>query len=331
MEEEKGDKESLVVVAGQIHPDGMEVLETQAQVVVSEESFEGVIKYAERVEAILVRSRPALDESLMAACPRLKCVARHGVGVDNVDLAAATRLGLPVLYAPGQNSDSVAEHTLMLMLAVAKGLRSLDARVRRGEWSSLRGLGILELRGMVLGVIGVGNIGRRVARLATTFGMEVLGYDPYLSAEELERRGAKKVDLPALLRQSDMVTLHCPLTPETRGIINQKTLSKMKTGAILINTARGPVVDPEPLRDALISGKLLGAGLDVFDQEPPGEDYPLYGLDQVILTPHVAGLSERAARAIATFVTREIVKVLRGEPPSAVANPEVLAKLRFDS
>jgi len=317
----------LVVVAGQIHPAGIEILEAQARVVVAEESFEGVIQYADEVEAILTRSRPALDEELMAACPRLRCVARHGVGVDNVDLAAATRLRLPVLYTPGQNSDSVAEHTLMLMLTVAKGLRSLDARVRRGDWSALRGMGILELRGMVLGIVGVGNIGRRVARFAAIFGMDVLGYDPYLSGEEMERRGAKKVDLPILLREADVVTLHCPLTPETRGMINKKSLAQMKTGAILINTSRGPVVDPEPLRDALISGKLLGAGLDVFDTEPPGKDHPLYGLDQVVLTPHVAGLSERANRAIGTFVCTEIVKVLRGEPPSAVANPEVLAKL----
>ena len=234
----------LVVVAGEIHKDGIEILASQAEVVISEESFEGVMAHSGRVEAILVRSRPALDETLMSACPRLRCVARHGVGVDSVDLAAATRLSLPVLYAPGQNSDAVAEHTLMLMLVVTKGLRALDARVRSGEWSNLRGMGILELRGMVCGIVGVGNIGRRVAGLATTFGMEVLGCDPYLSAEELERRGARKVDLPTLLHESDIVTLHCPLTPETGRLINQKTLGQMKRGAIFINTSRGSVVDP---------------------------------------------------------------------------------------
>jgi D-3-phosphoglycerate dehydrogenase len=327
MSHENDVKKPLVVVAGRIHPAGIEILETQARVVVAEESFEAVVSHAEDAEAILVRSRPALDEPLMAACPRLKCVARYGVGVDSVDLEAATRLGLPVLYAPGQNSDAVAEHTLMLMLAVAKGLRCLDAGVRRGEWGAIRkSSGILELRGMVAGIIGVGNIGRRVARLAATFGMDVLGYDPYLSAEELERRGARKVDLPALLRASDLVTLHCPLTSETRQIINRKSLAQMKTGAILINTARGPVVDLAALRDVLTEGRLMGAGLDVFDPEPPGANHPLYGLDQVVLTPHLAGLSERAYRAMATFVTTEILKVLRGEPPSAVANPEVLAK-----
>jgi len=315
----------LVVVSQPIHPAGLEILELHARVVVPEEPSEaGVLAAGHEAEAILIRTRPVLTESLMAALPRLRCVARYGTGLDNVDLQAATRLGLPVLYAPGRNADAVAEHTLLLMLAVVKRLLPLDAGLRRGELADLRVQGIGELRGLTLGLIGVGNIGRRVARLAGAFGMEILGYDPYVSAEELERRGARKVDLDDLLQRADIVSLHCPLTPETREILGHETLARMKAGAIVINTSRGGTVDQAALIEALQAGKVAGAGLDVFDPEPPEGPSPLFGLDRVVLTPHVAGVSERANRAIATQVATDIVKVLRGERPTMVANPEVL-------
>lgn len=317
----------LVVVSQPIHPAGMEILEAHATVVVPEDLSEpAFIAVAREAEAILIRTRPVLTESLLTALKRLRCVARYGVGLDNVDLAAATRLGLPVLYAPGLNSNAVAEHTLMLMLAVAKRLLSFDAGVRRGAWADLRVRGIGELRGLTLGLIGVGNIGRRVARLAGAFGMEVLGYDPYVSAEELARRGVRKVELPALLRAADIVSLHVPLGPETRHILGREAFALLKEGAIVINTSRGGTVDQAALVEALTSGRVAGAGIDVFDPEPPSADSPLFALEQVVLTPHVAGVSERANRTIATHIATEIVKVLRGERPSTVANPEVLTR-----
>lgn len=316
----------LVVVSQPIHPAGIEILEAYARVVIPEEPSEAaVMAVGVEAEALLIRTRPVLTESLMASLKRLRCVARYGTGLDNVDLEAATRLGLPVLYAPGRNADAVAEHALMLMLAVAKRLLPLDAGVRRGEWADLQVRGIGELRGLTLGLIGVGNIGRRVARLAGAFGMEVLGYDPHVSAEELKRRGAKKVELDDLLRRADVVSLHCPLTPETRHILGREAIARLKPGAVVINTARGGTVDQAALIEALESGKVAGAGLDVLDPEPPEGPSPLFVLDRVVLTPHVAGVSERANRAIASQVATDIVKVLRGGRPSMVANPEVLA------
>lgn len=316
----------LVVVSQAIHPAGMAILEAHARVVVpADPSEETVLAIGAEAEAILIRTRPILTEALLASLKRLRCVARYGVGLDNVDLAAATRLGLPVLHAPGLNANAVAEHTLMLMLAVIKCLLPQDAALRRGAWADLRARGIGELRGLTLGIIGVGNIGRRVAHLARAFGMEALGYDPYLSAEELEARGARKVELPDLLRRADIVSLHCPLTPETRHLLGREAFALMKEGVVVINTSRGGTVDQAALLEALERGKVAGAGLDVFDPEPPEADNPLFALDRVVLTPHVAGVSERANRAIATQVSTDIVRVLRGERPSVVANPEVLA------
>lgn len=316
----------LVVVSQAIHPAGMEILELHARVLVPADPSEGaVLAIGAEAEAILIRTHPVLTEALMASLKRLRCVARYGVGLDNVDVAAATRLGIPVLHAPGLNANAVAEHALLLMLAVIKRLLPHDAGLRRGAWADLRVRGIGELRGLTLGIIGVGNIGRRVAHLAAAFGMEVLGYDPYLPAEELERRGARKVELDDLLRRADIVSLHCPLTPETRHLLGREAFALMKEGVIVINTARGGTVDQAALIEALGSGKVAGAGLDVFDPEPPEADNPLFALGRVVLTPHVAGVSEKANRAIATQVCTDIVRVLRGEHPSVVANPEVLA------
>ena len=319
----------LVVVCGTIHSAGLEILRAATTVVTPDElTAEGVIAIGREAEALLVRSQPSITDSLMTALKKLKCVARHGVGIDNVDVAAATRLGLPVLHTPGQNADAAAEHTIMLMLAVTKRLILLDARTRKGEWGADRFSGIGDLHGLTLGIIGVGNIGRRVAHIAAAFGMEVLGYDPYVRPDELRRRGAEPVaKLPMLLRKADIVTCHCPLTPETQHLISGKTIDGMKENAILINTSRGPVVDEQALYSALVSKKILAAGLDVWEEEPNPATNPLLSLDNVVCTPHVAGVSERAQRNIATYIANDIVRVLRGEQPLVVANPEVLPKL----
>src|SRR2546429_7961009 len=215
----------LVVLAGPINPDGQALLETEARVVVcGDETEAGLAKVAAEAEGILFRLRPNCTESLMARCPRLKVVGRHGVGLDTVDIPAATRLGVAVVHAPGSNSQAVAEHALMLMLASVKRTRFIDALTRRGEWDAKRLVGNTELAGKTLGIVGVGNIGRRVAKFAGAIGMRVLGYDKYGPEDEGRRRGAEPVkSLAAPLPQVGVPTCHTPLAPQPRHMSKAKS------------------------------------------------------------------------------------------------------------
>ena len=314
----------LIVVAGPIHPEGRAQLEREARVVVAEESEEGVVRVGAEAQGVLIRGRPRSTDTLMAALPRLRVVGRHGVGLDTVDLAAATRLGIAVVHAPGSNAQAVAEHALMLMLCCVKHTRKIERLTRDGDFSARHVVENTELSGKTLGIVGVGNIGRRVARFAGALGMRVLGYDPYVPAEEVRRRGAEPVEsLAALLPQVDVLTCHTPLTAETRHMIDEKTLALLRPGAVFVNTSRGPVHDERALFEALARGHLTAAGLDVFEEEPSPVDNPLFGLDNVVCTSHVAGVTKEAHRGAALQVTGEMLRVLRGERPEVLANPEV--------
>ena len=320
----------FVVIAGAIHPDAVANLESGARVEITEDQSEaGMVKTAAQADGILFRIRPACTESLMAACKKLKVVGRYGAGLDTVDMPAATRLGIAVVHAPGSNSQSVAEHAVMLMLSCAKKTRQVDAMTRRAEWGPRRSAGVMELNGKTLGIIGVGHIGRIVARIAGQgFGMKVLGYDPYVASDELRRRGVEPVkSLEELLPQADVLTCHTPLTPETRGMINDRTLGLMKPGAIFVNTSRGPVQQEHALFEALTRGRLAATGLDVFEQEPVGADNPLLNLDNVVCTSHIAGVTEEAHRAIGMMVTSEMLRVLRGQKPHVLANADLWPRL----
>ncbi len=323
------DQKPLVVVCEPIHPAGIERLQSEARVVIAGNPTEaGIIREAHEAEAILFRTKPPCTERLMASCPKLQVVGRYGVGLDTVDLAAATRLGIAVVHAPGSNSDSVAEHAVMLMLCCVRKTIRIDRATRRGEWRGGHFRGIGELKGATLGIIGVGNIGRRVAHIARGFGMNVLGYDPYVSADECERREVEPVaELADLLARADIVTCHTPHTPETHHLINEGTIARMKDGAIFINTSRGKVQDERALFEALTRGKLRAAGLDVWEEEPTPVDNPLLTLENVVCTSHVAGLSETADRNIAFGVASEILRVLRGEKPRVLGNPGLWPRL----
>src|SRR6185436_2354973 len=237
----------LVVLAGPIHADGHANLETGARVVVCDDETEaGFITVAAQAQGILFRAKPRCTESLMAACKNLKVVGRHGVGLDTVDIPAATKLGVAVVHAPGSNSQAVAEHALMLMLVSVKRTVPIDRLTRSGDWGGRRDSQNTELAGKTLGIIGVGNVGRRVAKFTGALGMRVLGFDPYVPEEELRRRGVEPVkSLEALLPQLDVLTCHTPLTPETKHMINHATLGLMKKGAIYVNTSRGGVQQEE--------------------------------------------------------------------------------------
>jgi D-3-phosphoglycerate dehydrogenase len=318
----------LVVLAGAIHPEGRALLETEARVVVCDEEAEApFVKVAAEADGILFRVRPRCTEGLMAACRRLRVVGRHGAGLDTVDIPAATRLGVAVVHAPGSNSQAVAEHAIMLMLVCAKRTLLVDRWTRKGDWVARKG-GNTELGGKTLGIVGIGNIGRLVARFAGALGMRVLAYDKYVPADEVRRRGAEPVaSLDALLPQVDYLTCHTPLTDETRGMINDKTLALMKRGAIYVNTSRGGVQQERALFEALTKGHLAAAGIDVFEEEPTSTDNPLFNLDNVVVSSHVAGVTREANRQMALQVSGEMLRVLRGERPNVLVNPDVWPRL----
>jgi D-3-phosphoglycerate dehydrogenase / 2-oxoglutarate reductase len=319
----------LVVVAGPIHPDGQALLESEVRVVGCDDpTEEGMIKAAADAEGILFFLKPSCTEHLMAACPKLKVVGRYGAGLDTIDIPAASRLNIAVVHAPGSNSQSVAEHAMLLILSCAKQACRVDRLTRAGNWGGVRAEEMFELKGKTLGIIGVGNIGRITARLAAAFGMRVLGYDPYVPADELARCGVEPMtSLEALLPLVDVLTCHAPLTPETRGMINARTLGLMKKGAVFVNTSRGPVQDERALFEALARGQLGAAGLDVFEEEPSSIDNPLFNLDNVVVSAHVAGVTAEANRTMALQVAGEMLRVLRGEMPHVLANKELLPRL----
>ena len=259
--------------------------------------------------------------------PRLKVIARVGVGYDTVDVAAATQRGVPVCIAPGTNQGSVAEHTFALLLALTRRLVAQHNAVVAGAWP--RGT-LLPARGRTLGLVGLGRIGKAVATRALAFEMRVIAHDPFPDTAWAEAHGVPLVTFEELLRQSDFLSLHMPALPETTRLINAKTLALMKPTAFLINTSRGAVVDEVDLHAALKEGRLAGAGLDVFDPEPLRADSPLRALDNVVLTPHAAGVDLSSRDDMARSAAEAIVSLSRGEwPAEKVVNPEVRAAFRW--
>jgi D-3-phosphoglycerate dehydrogenase len=269
-------------------------------------------------DALVVRSRVRVDAAVLEAGPRLRVVGRAGVGVDNVDVDAASRRGVLVVNVPDGNTVAAAEHTFALLLAVARHVVPAAGSLRSGRWERQRFVGV-ELRGKVLGVVGLGRIGREVAARARAFGMDVLAHDPYLTSDAVAALGARPRDLDALLAESDFVTLHVPLTPHTRGFIGRAQIARMKPGAFLVNCARGGLVDERALYEALVGGHLAGAALDVFAEEPPG-DNPLLGLENVVATPHLGASTREAQVTVAALVADYVARVLAGEPVESAVN-----------
>jgi len=266
------------------------------------------------VEAILTRGRGRISEALLLRCPRLRAIARAGVGLDNIDTQAASRLGIPVVFAPGGNAETVAEHTLALVLDVVRGISRQSRAVAEGRWEERSRYAGNEIRGLTLGVLGFGNIGQRVARFAHMFGMRVLVVAREGRAVPAPYSG---VQLPVLLAESDVLTLHLPLTPATRGFLGAQELDALKPGAFLVNTARGALVDGPSLRAALASGRLGGFAADVLEFEPPSEDDVLLECDRVVLTPHTASLTMLTYRAMCMSTATNVGAVLRGEAPDS--------------
>jgi D-3-phosphoglycerate dehydrogenase len=292
-----------IVVADKISERGVELLRQPGWTVVSSRPGEAAADLAD-ADALIVRSATRVTSELLEKAPRLRVVGRAGVGVDNIDLEAATRRGVLVMSTPGGNAISVAEHTFALLLALARQVPRLDAAIRAGRWEKSSAAGT-ELRGKTLGLIGLGRIGSEVARRARAFEMRVLAFDPYISEAAAREVGVDLVSLPHLLAESDFVSLHAALSPATQNLVNAGTLAKMKPGARLINAARGELVDEAALADALKSGHLAGAALDVFAEEPP-KNSPLTGLPNLIATPHVAGSTAEAQEEVGTLIAQQV-------------------------
>lgn len=270
-----------------------------------------------------VPARWQVTESLLAQCPELLCVSSGGAGYDTVDVAACTRAGVAVVNQAGANAASVAEMTFALLLSLVKRLRESQAALQAGSAATREALMGREIDGRVLGIVGIGEIGRRVARIAAGFGMRAIACDPLLPSEEIRARGAEPVSLAQLLEQADVVSLHCPLNDDTRGMIGTEAYARMRPGALFISTARGGIHDEQALLAALQDGRLAGAGLDVWSQEPPSPGHGLLLRSDVVATYHTGGVTHEGRRKVAQGSASQIIDMLAGRRPARLLNPEV--------
>ena len=313
-----------IVLAEKVSPATLAVFQTEPgwQIVTHDQIKNGLAAEIADADGLVVRSAVQVDDALMASAPKLRVIGRAGVGVDNIDAEAATRRGIVVMNTPGANAIAVAELTLGMMLALARQLPKANSTMHSGKWEkkSLQGV---ELRGKKLGVLGLGRIGLEVARRARGFGMEVIGHDPFVSASIARENAIQLVSTDELFQQSDYLTLHVGLTPQTTGIINEETIAKMKKGVRIVNCARGELIVEEALAEALKSGQVGGAALDVFHKEPL-KDSPFFSLENVILTPHIAGSTAEAQEAVGVQIALQVREYLKlGVVQNAVNLPSL--------
>ena len=312
-----------IIVAEKISPSAVDLLREPGWTVVTPDQIaDGLAAQLESADALIVRSAVQVDDQLLANARKLRVIGRAGVGVDNIELEPATRKGIAVMNTPGANAVAVAEHTLAMMLAMARHLCRADALTHAGKWEkkSLQGT---ELRGKTLGIVGLGRIGMEVAGRARVFSMTVVAHDPFVSAVVAREQGIQMVSLEELYAAADYVTLHVGLTPQTTGMINAESLKKMKRGVRLVNCARGELVDEAALAQALKQGQVAGAALDVFVEEPL-KNSPLTALDNVILTPHIGGSTHEAQEAVGVQIAQQVKEYLKhGVIQNAVNVPSV--------
>jgi D-3-phosphoglycerate dehydrogenase len=318
-----------IVVADPIHPDGIERLAKAPGVTLDhpgKPSNESLAERLRHADGLIVRGT-AVDDALLEHAERLRVVCRHGVGYDLVDVPALTRRGIALMITPEANAASVAEHALMLMLSLARNVVPVSAAVRRGDWRVRGQSATFELGGRSVLVVGFGRIGTRVARLATAFGMQVMVHDPYIPAGTIRGAGYEAIkERDAGLARADFVTIHIPANDKTRGLVDATFLSRMKPGAVLVNTARGTLVDEAALEAALRSGHLAAAGLDVLRVEPMVEPPSMLALDNLIVTPHVAASTTEGLRRMAWDSAGNVIDFLAGQPDrDAIVNGEMLA------
>lgn len=315
-----------VLIPDNVHQKAIDLLSDEKAIAVlapGKLTQEELVAQVADVDALVIRSGVKVDAEVLAAAKKLKAIARAGVGVDNVDLQAATEHGVIVMNTPGGNTISTAEHTLGLMLALAHHIPQGHGSLKEGRWDRKLFMGV-ELKGKTLGIIGFGRIGREVAKRAQAFEMEIVAHDPYVPADVFEVMRVKRLDLDTLYAVSDFITLHTLINEATRTMINAESLSKMKDGVRLVNAARGALINEHDLAEAIRTGKVAGVALDVYTKEPPDPDNPLIALPEVINTPHLAASTIDAQITVAVEAAELIIDVLLHDTSQNVVNPEVL-------
>ncbi len=287
-----------------------------------EPTAEGILSVARDADAVLTTYAKVTGE-MIPQMTKCRVISRFGIGVDNVDIPVATSKGIVVTKVPDYCLDEVSDHAMALLLALIRKIPFSNTRTQSGKWEMKAVVPIHRLRGTVLGLVAFGQIPQLVAPKAQAFGMQVITYDPYVSDEVLKRANVRRVEMDELIRTSDYISLHCPLTPETKHLFSAEAFQKMKRSAYLVNTARGPVIDEAALAQALDQKLIAGAALDVMEKEPPGTS-PLFGRDNIIVTPHTSFYSEESLVDLQTKAAEEVVRVLSGQAPRNPVNPEVL-------
>lgn len=321
-----------VVISHRLHEDGMAVLEKANVNVAITNNGDPKAMLPELLDAegLIIRIG-SIDRETMLAAKNLKVIGRPGVGVDDVDVETATELGIPVVIAPGANTRSVAEHAFAFMFAAAKDMVRSDKEMRKGNFNIRSSYKAFEIYGKTLGLVGYGNIGSILAEMSANVGMKVVVYDPFVKPEVITQKGYKyETDLNSVLKTADVISLHVPLTPKTKNLIGAAELSVMKPSAILINCARGGVIDEEALIKALENNQIHSAATDVFSNEPPTIDEPLFKYDNIIVTPHMAGQTKEAASGVATMAAEGVIAVMNGERWKYVCNPKAYEHPRWN-
>jgi len=313
-----------ILVSDGLEAEAIAKLRTVHHVDVVEADPKQLVEIIPNYDALIVRSRTKVSAEVLAKASKLKVVGRAGIGVDNIDVKAATAKRIPVVNAPTGSTISVAELALGHMLSLARQIPEADRTMKAGKWEKKRFEG-RELHGKVLGLLGSGRIGAEVARRAQAFGMDVIAFDPYLPPPAAKERGIRLVDgLAALLMQADYLSIHAALTPETKGMIGAKQLALMKRTAYVVNCARGEIVHEAALADALTSGTIAGAALDVFEKEPPTGS-PILAAPNTVFTPHLGASTHEAQARAGGIIADQVLKVLRGEKPDFTVNPDIYA------
>lgn len=323
-----------ILISDHLSPRGLDVLKQHDIEVDFKAGIPGdeVRRIIGDYDALIVRSETKVNADILSSASRLRVVGRAGTGVDNIDVPAATQRGIVVMNAAGGNSVTTAEHTIALMMSLARKIPQASKTLKGGKWDKKSFMGT-ELNAKTLGVVGLGNIGKIVASRAIGLSMKVVAYDPFLTREVAAKAGIEMASLDELFRRSDFITVHTPLSDSTRGIIGAEAFSKMKEGVRIINCARGGLVDEAALYDAIKSGKVAGAALDVFVQEPPAADHPLLGLDEVVVTPHLGASTNEAQDQVAVTIAEQVLDFLRTGAVAGAVNvpavpPEAVEALR---
>ncbi len=309
-----------ILAADGISEKGIELLSGEFEVTVKDKiSADELLATIGEYDALMVRSASKVTAQVIEKADKLKIIGRAGVGVDNIDIPAATKKGIIVINSPGGNTIAATEHTMAMMLALARNIPKANETTQQGEWNRKKYVGV-ELKGKTLGIIGMGRIGGNVARRAAAFEMNIIAYDPYMNEERAKDLGVASVALEEIFKTADFITVHMPLTPDTKGMIGAKELAMMKKTTRLINCARGGIIDEAALAEAVKNGTVAGAAIDVFTEEPIGENHPLKGVDGIILTPHLGASTVEAQIGVSMDVAEGIKAALTGKPVTTAVN-----------